>query len=247
VSRRPAPTAPHDHATDHPTLPFPKPALLRCPHAVRAYFPPRIVPLTSGSSGSTCSERSRQSSQTPQNWSSAGYQRRKSGRAVTGMSLEARTCVRKIVELRGFEPLTSCMPFTTDLSEAVACCRSAARQGTSTVRLCRAQSAAALARSHLVSHWSPVDRGSQGVVGNRGGRRAPTRHLHPPAGRRPAGHSPREGPRGQRGNDSVASAAGSHPPSRLFGQATPGPGPTLRLRPAPRRATTTSSKPRRNS
>src|SRR5436309_4014279 len=31
-------------------------------------------------------------------------------------------------------------------------------------------------------------------------------------------------PEGQRGNDSVASAAGSHPRHRLFGQATPGPG-----------------------
>jgi transposase len=33
-----------------------------------------------------------------------------------------------------------------------------------------------------------------------------------------------EGPVGQQGNDSVASAAGSHPRRRLFGQATPGPG-----------------------
>ena len=33
-----------------------------------------------------------------------------------------------------------------------------------------------------------------------------------------------EGPGGQPGNDSVASAAGSHPRHRLFGQATPGPG-----------------------
>jgi len=33
-----------------------------------------------------------------------------------------------------------------------------------------------------------------------------------------------EGPGGQQGNDSVASAAGSHPRHRLFGQATPGPG-----------------------
>jgi len=32
------------------------------------------------------------------------------------------------------------------------------------------------------------------------------------------------GPGGQQGNDSVASAAGSHPRRRLFGQATPGPG-----------------------
>jgi len=33
-----------------------------------------------------------------------------------------------------------------------------------------------------------------------------------------------EGPGGQPGNDTVASAAGSHPRHRLFGQATPGPG-----------------------
>jgi len=45
-----------------------------------------------------------------------------------------------------------------------------------------------------------------------------------------------KGPGGQQGNDSVASAAGSHPRHRLFGQATPGPGhhPTTAARtPAP--------------
>jgi transposase len=36
------------------------------------------------------------------------------------------------------------------------------------------------------------------------------------------------GPGGQPGNDSVASAAGSHPAHRFFGQATPEPGTTLR-------------------
>jgi transposase len=36
------------------------------------------------------------------------------------------------------------------------------------------------------------------------------------------------GPGGHPGNDSVASAAGSHPEHRLFGQATPGPAATLR-------------------
>jgi transposase len=40
------------------------------------------------------------------------------------------------------------------------------------------------------------------------------------------------GPGGQPGNDSDASAAGSHPDYRLFGQATPGPATTLRSRPA---------------
>ena len=38
------------------------------------------------------------------------------------------------------------------------------------------------------------------------------------------------GPGGQPGNDSVSSAAGSHPGHPLFGQATPG--PTASLRPA---------------
>jgi transposase len=42
-----------------------------------------------------------------------------------------------------------------------------------------------------------------------------------------------EGPGGQPGNDSVASAAGSHPEHRLFGQATPGPESTLRPQPDP--------------
>jgi len=37
-----------------------------------------------------------------------------------------------------------------------------------------------------------------------------------------------KGPGGQPGNDSASSAAGSHPARRLFGQATPGPGTTIR-------------------
>src|SRR5262245_24936593 len=45
------------------------------------------------------------------------------------------------------------------------------------------------------------------------------------------------GPGGHPGNGSVASAAGSHPEHRLFGQATPGPAPTLRPRPGPSKAT----------
>jgi len=54
-------------------------------------------------------------------------------------------------------------------------------------------------------------------------------------------------PGGQPGNDSAASAAGSHPEHRLFGQATPGPDPTLRPRPAPRphAKTTTARQPNR--
>ncbi len=58
--------------------------------------------------------------------------------------------------------------------------------------------------------------------------------------RRAAAFARTRGPGGQPGNDSVASAAGSHPANRLFGQATPGPEPTLRppnrhsaARPAP--------------
>jgi transposase len=50
------------------------------------------------------------------------------------------------------------------------------------------------------------------------------------------------GPGGQPGNDSVASAAGSHPERRLFGQATPGPAPTLRSRPKK-----TTSRARKNA
>jgi transposase len=56
-----------------------------------------------------------------------------------------------------------------------------------------------------------------------------------------------KGPGGHPGNDSVASAAGSHPEHRLFGQATPGPDPTLRPRPAPRRPKAIAQKPRRTA
>ena len=49
------------------------------------------------------------------------------------------------------------------------------------------------------------------------------------------------GPGGQPGNDSVSSAAGSHPGRQLFGQATPG--PTTSLRPTTRRKTAPSSEP----
>ena len=50
-----------------------------------------------------------------------------------------------------------------------------------------------------------------------------------------------KGPGGQPGNDSDSSAAGLHPVNRLFGQATPEPGPTLR--PANPRRRTTPPKP----
>ena len=64
-------------------------------------------------------------------------------------------------------------------------------------------------------------------------------HLQADA-RRAAPAARTRGPGGQPGNDSVASAAGSHPGNRLFGQATPEPATTLRrlnghsrTRPAP--------------
>jgi transposase len=64
-------------------------------------------------------------------------------------------------------------------------------------------------------------------------------HLQADA-RRAAAFARTRGPGGQPGNDSVASAAGSHPGNRLFGQATPEPATTLRrlnghsrTRPAP--------------
>jgi transposase len=50
------------------------------------------------------------------------------------------------------------------------------------------------------------------------------------------------GPGGQPGNDSVSSAAGSHPGHQLFGQATPG--PAASLRPATRRKPAPPPKPR---
>jgi hypothetical protein len=46
--------------------------------------------------------------------------------------------------------------------------------------------------------------------------------------RRAAAFARPGGPGGQPGNDSVASAAGSHPENQLFGQATPEPAATLR-------------------
>ncbi len=50
------------------------------------------------------------------------------------------------------------------------------------------------------------------------------------------------GPGGQAGNDSAASAAGSHPEYQLFGKATPGPQPTLRPQPEPTRKTTSQTR-----
>jgi transposase len=58
--------------------------------------------------------------------------------------------------------------------------------------------------------------------------------------RRAAAAASTEGPGGQPGSDSVASAAGSHPEHRLFGQATPGPESTLRSRRDPQSKKTMS-------
>ena len=51
-----------------------------------------------------------------------------------------------------------------------------------------------------------------------------------------------QGPGGHPGNDTVASAVGSHPEHRLFGQATPGPAPTLRPRPRTQKEPTARSR-----
>jgi transposase len=62
------------------------------------------------------------------------------------------------------------------------------------------------------------------------------KHLKADAARAAAASA--QGPGGQPGNDSIASAAGSHPERQLFGQATPGPAPTLRSRPRTQNKTT---------
>ena len=64
------------------------------------------------------------------------------------------------------------------------------------------------------------------------------------AGARRAAAAGIKGPGGHPGNGSAASAAGSHPADRLFGQATPGPAPTLRPRPGRSKATQAGSSPR---
>jgi transposase len=66
---------------------------------------------------------------------------------------------------------------------------------------------------------------------------------------RQAAETPAAGPGGQPGNDSDSSAAGSHPISRLFGQATPEPSLTLRpaTTPAKRPSPTPTPKKTRRS
>jgi transposase len=61
--------------------------------------------------------------------------------------------------------------------------------------------------------------------------------------RRAAGSS--AGPGGHPGNGSVASVAGLHPADRLFGQATPGPDPTIRPQPTPSKGTRPAGRTRR--
>ena len=53
-------------------------------------------------------------------------------------------------------------------------------------------------------------------------------HARLRADARQAAAAALKNPGGQPGNDSDSSAAGSHPRHRLFGQATPGPDPSLR-------------------
>jgi transposase len=53
------------------------------------------------------------------------------------------------------------------------------------------------------------------------------------------------GPGGQPGNDSVSSAASSHPKRRLFGQATPGPKASLRPTTRPKPARTSKPRPKK--
>ena len=67
--------------------------------------------------------------------------------------------------------------------------------------------------------------------------------------RRVAAAASARGPGGQPGNGSVASAAGSHPGNRLFGQATPEPATTLRPSdgPAPIRPAAAPKKTRKGS
>ncbi len=69
-------------------------------------------------------------------------------------------------------------------------------------------------------------------------------HLQADA-RRAAAVARTRGPGGQPGNDSVASAAGSHPENQLFGQATPEPATTLRRPDAPARTRPTPA-PKKN-
>ncbi len=68
------------------------------------------------------------------------------------------------------------------------------------------------------------------------------KHLKADAARAAARSA--QGPGGQPGNDSVASAAGSHPERQLFGQATPGPAPTLR---SPSQTQKTTSRARKKA
>jgi transposase len=62
-------------------------------------------------------------------------------------------------------------------------------------------------------------------------------YQHLKADARRAGAARATGPGGHPGNGSVASVAGLHPADRLFGQATPGPAPTLRSGPDRPKAT----------
>jgi len=64
-----------------------------------------------------------------------------------------RTSTRKIVEIRGFEPLTFCMPFMAILSDGILLSRITAGQNDIGVWVRRAASAVAWMRCHLLCHW----------------------------------------------------------------------------------------------
>lgn len=64
--------------------------------------------------------------------------------------------LQKRVELRGFEPLTSCMPCLTVPSSGVPLGRVTARQGNGLVWWGLAASAVVWERCHLVCHWQPA-------------------------------------------------------------------------------------------
>src|SRR6266571_8303779 len=61
--------------------------------------------------------------------------------------------LRRLVELRGLEPLASCMPFLAIPSGTVAGSRMPAVQSRCAVRMCPSLPAAVWVRSHLISHW----------------------------------------------------------------------------------------------
>jgi len=69
------------------------------------------------------------------------------------------------VELRGFEPLTFCMPCLRFSSGGVSLDRVPARQGNGLVWQSLAASAVVWGRCHLVRHWQPASVTLSGALG----------------------------------------------------------------------------------